>query len=131
MDGRDALHEQLESLHAISVEITALRDMAAIHDRDLGYCLKLTESTFAFTGLLTDDARSMDVAATKRLQPSPDSYDRFHEMPVCTSVFGINISEQRPTISNDVAPDPHIVGAPTGPPRSRPSRACRCGWARI
>ena len=31
MGGRDALHEQLESLHAISVEIAALRDMAEIH----------------------------------------------------------------------------------------------------
>ncbi len=116
MGGRDALHEQLESLHAISVEIAALRDMAEIHDRALGYCLKLTDSKFAFTGLLADDARSMDVAATKGFQPSPDFYDRFHEMPVRSSVFGITITEQRPTISNDVAHDPHSVGAPTGHP---------------
>jgi signal transduction histidine kinase len=117
MDGRDVLHEQLESLHAISVEIAAVRDMAEIHDRALGYCLKLTDSKFAFTGLLTDDARSMDVAATKGFQPSPDFYDRFHEMPVRSSVFGITIIEQRPTISNDVAHDPHSVGVPTGHPR--------------
>lgn len=112
----DALREQLESLHAISVEIAALRDIAEIHDRALGYCLKLTGSKFAFTGLLTDDARSMDVAATKGFQPSPDFYERFHEMPVRSSVFGITITEQRPTISNDVAHDPHSVGTPSGHP---------------
>jgi hypothetical protein len=69
MDGTDALHEQLESLHSISVEIAALRDMAEIHDRALGYCLKLTDSQFAFTGLLTDAGRSLDVAAIKGFQP--------------------------------------------------------------
>jgi transcriptional regulator with GAF, ATPase, and Fis domain len=117
MDGRDALHEQLESLHAISVEIAALRDMAEIHDRALGYCLKLTDSEFAFTGLVTDDARSMDVAAIKGFQPaSPDFYDRFHEIPVRSSVFGLTITEQRPTVSNDVPHDPHSVGTPPGHP---------------
>jgi hypothetical protein len=33
MGGMDALHEQLESLHALSVEIAALRDTAEIDDR--------------------------------------------------------------------------------------------------
>lgn len=117
MGDRDALHEQLESLHAISVEIAALREMAEIHDRALGYCLKLTDSEFAFTGLLADDARSMDVAATKGFQPaSPDFYDRFRQIPVRSNVFGLAITEQRPTISNDVAHDPHSVGVPPGHP---------------
>jgi signal transduction histidine kinase len=56
------------------------------------------------------------VAATKALQPSPDFYDRFHEMPVRSSVFVITITEQQPTISNNVARDTHSVGAPPGPP---------------
>ena len=117
MDGTHALHEQLESLHVISVEIAALRDIAEIHDRALGYCLKLTHSKFAFTGLLTDAGRSLDVAAIKGFQPtSPDFYDQFHEIPVRSSVLGITITEQRPIISNDVAHDPHSVGTPPGHP---------------
>jgi signal transduction histidine kinase len=117
MAGTDALHEQLESLHAISVEIAALRDMAEIHDRALGYCLKLTDSQFAFTGLLTDAGRSLDVAAIKGFQPTTsDFYDQFHEIPVRSSVLGITVTEQRPTISNDVAHDPHSVGTPPGHP---------------
>ena len=117
MDGTNALHAQLESLHAISVEIAALRDMAEIHDRALGYCLKLTDSKFAFTGLLTDAGAGMDVAAIKGFQPArPDFYDRFREMSVRSSVVGIAVTEQRPTISNDVAHDPHSVGTPPGHP---------------
>ncbi|MEA2974278.1 MAG: hypothetical protein QOG82_2736, partial [Actinomycetota bacterium] len=46
------LHEQLVSLHSISVEIAGLHDLHEIHDRALGYCLELTDSEFAFTGLL-------------------------------------------------------------------------------
>lgn len=83
MDGTDALHEQLESLHAFSVEIAALRDMAKIHDRALDYCLKFTDSNFVFTGLPTDAGRSMDVAAIKGSEPAgPNFSERFHEMPV-------------------------------------------------
>jgi signal transduction histidine kinase len=56
-------------------------------------------------------------AATKGFQPaSPEFYDRFHEMPVRPSVFGITITEERPTISNDVVHDPHSVGVPPGHP---------------
>ena len=117
MDNGDLLREQLESLHAISVQIAALRDMSEIHDRALGYCLELTESTYAFTGLLVDEPGRMDVAAIKGFRPSsPEFYAQFHLMAVRSSVVGIVITEQRRYISNDVEHDPHSVGQPSGHP---------------
>ena len=50
----DNLHEQLASLHSISVEMAGLHELSDIHDLALGYCLELTDSEFAFTGLLRD-----------------------------------------------------------------------------
>jgi len=50
----DNLQKQLSSLHSISVQIAGLHDLAEIHDQALGYCLNLTNSEFAFTGLLRD-----------------------------------------------------------------------------
>ena len=114
----DAFREQLESLHAISVEIAAMHDMSDIHDRALGYCLELTESEFAFTGLLTNGHRRMDVAAIKGFEvSSPEFYAKFHEMAVRSSVVGVTITEERPTISNDVEHDSQSVGTPPGHPR--------------
>jgi hypothetical protein len=73
-------HEQLASLHSISVEIVGLHDIAEIHDWVLGYCMKLTDSQFAFTGLLRDTVDAdgaqvkvsdqvMDIAATRGFDP--------------------------------------------------------------
>ncbi len=117
MDDERTLHEQLDSLHAISVEIAALRDMHQIHDRTLEYCIELTGSKFAFTGLLTDGSSRMDVAAIRGFEPvSQDFYEKFHLMVVRSSVFGVTLVEHRPTISNDVANDPNSVGTPPGHP---------------
>lgn len=117
MNDRHPLHEQLDSLHAISVEIAALRDMDQIHDRALTYCLDLTGSQFAFTGLLTDGSSRLDVAAIKGFEPvSQDFYEKFHLMVVRSSVFGVTLVEHRATISNDVANDPNSVGTPPGHP---------------
>ena len=116
MGGRDALHEQLESLHAISVEMAAVRDMAEMHDRALGHRPKLTDSKSPFSGLHNDHARSMDASAAQGRQPSPDINDRLHEMHARSSVFGVTISERPPNSSNDVADDHPIVGAPTDHP---------------
>jgi signal transduction histidine kinase len=117
VNDKDTLHEQLDSLHAISVEIAALRDMNQIHDRTLEYCIELTGSKFAFTGLLTDGSSRMDVAAIRGFEPvSQDFYEKFHLMIVRSSVFGVTLVEHRPTISNDVANDPNSVGTPPGHP---------------
>ncbi|MDQ1427723.1 MAG: hypothetical protein QOK39_1199 [Acidimicrobiaceae bacterium] len=117
MGDLDTLQAQLASLHDISVEIAGLRDMPEIHDRALGYCLELTGSTLAFTGLLTDGPNRMDVAAIKGFEPSsPEFYAQFQHMAVRASVVGVTIIEQRPNISDDVAHDPHTVGQPPGHP---------------
>jgi signal transduction histidine kinase len=124
----DNLQEQLASLHSISVEIAGLHDLAEIHDQALGYCLNLTDSEFAFTGLLRDanvDAADgqikvsdpvMDVAAIRGFDPSPDFYEMFHLMLLRSSVAGVVIREDRSYRTNDVDADPHSVGRPDGHP---------------
>lgn len=112
--------EHLESIHAISVEIAALRQLPAIYDRALAYCLDLTRSTMGFVDLVRDDGPAMDVVAVKGFQPSdPQLYERFRTMPIRPSVFGIVILEERPYLSDDVAHDPLRVGTPPGHPEVR------------
>lgn len=128
----DKLHEQLASLHSISAEIAGLHELAQIHDQALGYCLNLTRSQFAFTGLLRDtsDANAtggritvsdqlMDVAAIKGFAPSPEFYDTFRLMLLRPSVVGVVIKENRCYRANDVPADPHSVGQPPGHPPIR------------
>lgn len=128
----DNVHEQLASLHSISVEIAGLHDLAEIHDRALGYCVELTDSEFAFTGLLHDAKTGvvasgeievsdevMDVAAIKGFNASPDFYELFHLMAVRSSVVGVVIKENRSYIANEVEADPYSVGQPGGHPPVR------------
>ena len=128
----DSLYEQLASLHSISVEIAGLHELAEIHDRALGYCLELTNSEFAFTGLLHDTKLGvlasgeievsdevMDVAAIRGFHVTPDFYRLFHLMALRTSVVSVAIKENRSYIANDVAGDPHSVGQPGGHPPVR------------
>jgi len=128
----DNFQEQLASLHAISAEIAGLRQLAEIHDQALGYCLTLTGSQFAFTGLLRDTGDAgdggaggtagdqvMDVAAIKGFDPSPEFYHRFHLMLLRSSVVGVVIKENRCYRANDVPADPHSVGQPRGHPPVR------------
>ncbi|MEY2415295.1 MAG: hypothetical protein QOH53_629 [Ilumatobacteraceae bacterium] len=120
MTSDDYLRRQLDSMHAISVEIAALHEMAEIHDRALNYCRDLTASEFAFTGLLVDGPRVMDVAAISGFEPvDPHFYELFHRMAVRSSIVGRTIREERPTMSNDVLHDPRGVGQPTGHPPVR------------
>jgi signal transduction histidine kinase len=120
MASREELQEQLESLHLVSAEIAALHEMQAIHDQALGYCLDLTGSEYAFTGLLVDGPRLMDVAAIKGFEGvDPAFYAEFHLMGVRSSVVGVVIKERRPKIANDVPHDPHSVGQPPGHPSIR------------
>jgi GAF domain-containing protein len=113
-------HEQLESLYGISAEIARLRGLAEIYDLALTYCLALTESEMGFIDLVNEHRVDMDVVAVKGLAPSdPKFYERFKRMPVRPSVFGIVITEGRPTISNDVENDPGRMGQPPGHPRVR------------
>lgn len=110
--------DQLESLHQISVEVAAIRDLPLIYDRALTHCLALTRSAMGFVGLLADDRVSVDVVAVKGFTPlDADFFERFKTIPVRPSVFGIVITEQRPHISNDVDHDPLRVGTPPGHPR--------------
>ena len=44
--------DQLESLHQISVEVAAIRELPRIYDRALTHCLALTRSAMGFVGLL-------------------------------------------------------------------------------
>lgn len=127
------LQAQLASLHSISVEIAGLHELAEIHERALGYCLQLTDSEFAFTGLLRDSGgvgatasgqletseHVMDVAAIKGFDPSPEFYALFHQMAVRPSVVGVAIVEERSYIANDVGDDPHSIGQPIGHPPIR------------
>jgi signal transduction histidine kinase len=111
---------QLTSLHAISVEIAALRQLSQIYDRALGYGLDLTESVMGFIDLLSDEQIDMDVVAVKGFEPlDPQFFERFRRMPVRPSVFGVVITEGQPHISNDVAHDPLSVGQPPGHPPVR------------
>ena len=128
----DNLHEQLASLHSISVEMAGLHELSDIHDLALGYCLQLTDSEFAFTGLLRDTSvgvtasgeievsdNVMDVAAIKGFVPSADFYELFHLMALRSSVVGVVITENRSYVANDVGADPHSVGQPRGHPPVR------------
>lgn len=113
---RDDWQAQLESLYAISVEIAGLRELSAVMDRALEYCLALTASTFGFVGLV-DGPETMDVAAIRGFVPDrPDFYERFRKIPIRRTIFGIVILEGRPNISNDVRNDPLHRGAPRGHP---------------
>jgi DNA-binding CsgD family transcriptional regulator len=127
-----SLHEQLAALHSISVEIAGLHELSVIHDRALGYCLELTASEFAFTGLLRDtrvgvvaSGRAeisdcvMDVAAIKGFEPTPAFYALFHLMALRCSVVGVVIIKNMPYLSNDVSADVHSVGQPPGHPPIR------------
>lgn len=127
-----SLREQLASLHSISVEVAGLHELSAIHDRALGYCLELTASEFAFTGLLRDTRvgvvasgrpeisdRVMDVAAIKGFEPTPSFYALFHLMALRSSVVGVVIAEKRSYLANDVSGDAHSVGQPPGHPPIR------------
>lgn len=113
---RDDWQAQLESLYAISVEIAGLRELSAVMDRALEYCLALTASTFGFVGLV-DGPATMDVAAIRGFVPDrPDFYERFRKIPIRRTIFGIVILEGRANISNDVRNDPLHRGAPLGHP---------------
>ncbi len=112
----DDWQAQLESLYAMSVEIAGLRELSAVMDRALEYCLDLTASTFGFVGLV-DGPETMDVAAIRGFVPDrPDFYERFRKIPIRRTIFGIVILEGRPNISNDVRNDPLHRGAPRGHP---------------
>jgi signal transduction histidine kinase len=116
MTGRD-LREQLASLHAISVEIAALHEISEIHERALDFCRELTDSALAFTGLVVHGTGVMDVAAIRGFEPTTDDfYEDFHLMALRSSVVGVTIKEERPSIANDVVHDPLSVGVPPGHP---------------
>jgi signal transduction histidine kinase len=121
-----------EQLASISVEIAALHELRQICDRALGYCLTLTGSEFAFTGLLQDanegviasgqaevSDQVMDIAAIKGFSASSDFYRSFHLMALRSSVVGVVIKENRSYVANDVDQDPHSVGQPSGHPAVR------------
>jgi signal transduction histidine kinase len=111
------LREQLESLHEISVEIAALRELPQIYERALSHCLELTHSMMGFVGLLTEDRVSLEVVAVKGFRPlDPMFLERFQTIPVRPSVFGIVITEERSYISNDAPRDRLRVGTPPGHP---------------
>jgi signal transduction histidine kinase len=94
--------------------------MSEIHERALSYCRELTASEIAFTGLLVDGPRVMDVAAISGFgRVDQRFYDQFHKMTLRSSVVGVTIREQRSNISNDVAHDPQSVGVPQGHPPVR------------
>lgn len=120
MQGIDALGEQLDSLLSISADIASLRELQAVEDRALTYCLHLTDSEFGFIGLLNDDQDEMTVDAIKGFEPyMPGFVEQYRFMSVRPSVFGVTITEGRPYISNDVDHDPHRVGTPPGHPPLR------------
>src|ERR1700736_4864605 len=102
-----SLREQLDSLHAISVEIASLRDLTQIYQRALAYCLALPGSEIGFIGLLPDPPVFMDLVAVDGLVVFDVAfYEQFRRMPVRTSVFGVTLVEERPYISNDADHDP-------------------------
>jgi signal transduction histidine kinase len=109
--------EQLDSLYEMSVDVAAQRELDAVYERALTYCLALTASAMGFIDLVNEQRVDMDVVAIKGFVPSdPSFFDRFRRMPVRPSVFGVVITEERSYISNDVEHDPHAVGAPPGHP---------------
>ena len=123
MGDQDNLHDQLLSLHAISVEIAGLHELGAIQDRALDYCLELTSSELGFIGILREPGTGiiatgelaisdmvMDVAAIKGFDPNPQFYSQFHLMALRSSVVGVVISEGCSHLTNDVDSDPHSVG---------------------
>ena len=111
---------QLESLHAIWVEVSRLHELPQVLDRALEYCLKVTGSEFGFVGLLNASKQMMDVAAIKGFEPSdPTFYERFRLIPVRPTLFGMVVLEGRICISNDVINDPRRVGQPSGHPPVR------------
>ena len=129
MAHEDNLHEQLASLHSISVEIAGLHELGEIHDRALGYCLELTDSEFAFTGLLHDterrgrchrrdrgERRGDGRRGDQRLRSQPGLLPLVPSDGVRSSVVGVVIKENRSYIANDVHDDPHSVGQPDGHP---------------
>ena len=69
-------YRQLESLHAIWVEVSRLHELPQVLDRALEYCLKVTGSEFGFVGLLNASKQMMDVAAIKGFEPSDNARDR-------------------------------------------------------
>src|SRR5438270_5710796 len=101
--GIDHFGEQLDSLHAISVEIVSLRDLEKIYRRALASCLALTESEVGFIGLLSDPPDYLDLVAVDGLVVFDLAfYQQFRRMPVRSSVFGVTLVEERSYISNDV-----------------------------
>jgi signal transduction histidine kinase len=111
------LLEQLRSLHLLSVEIAALHDLADVYDQALTHGLALTGSPMGFIGLLDDERGELDIVGMKGFEPTdPTFYTHFRRMPVRPSVFGVTITEERSTVSNDVALDPNRVGQPPGHP---------------
>jgi signal transduction histidine kinase len=116
----------------MSVEIAGLHELTEIHDRALGYCLDLTHSQLAFTGLIRAPGigtvasgrmeisdKVMDVVAIRGFDPSPDFYELFRLMALRSSVAGVVIREERSYLANDVEADPHSVGQPDGHPPIR------------
>jgi len=113
-------YRQMESLHAIWVEVSRLHELPQVLDRALDYCLKVTRSEFGFVGLLNASKQMMDVAAIKGFEPSdPTFYERFRLIPVRPTLFGMVVLEGRICISNDVINDPRRVGQPNGHPPVR------------
>jgi signal transduction histidine kinase len=114
------LYRQLESLHAIWVEVSRLHELPQVLDRALEYCLKVTGSEFGFVGLLNASKQMMDVAAIKGFEPmDPTFYERFRLIPVRPTLFGTVVLEGRICISNDVINDPRRLGQPRGHPPVR------------
>jgi signal transduction histidine kinase len=113
----DRSAEQLDSLHAMSLDIASLRELPQIYRRALAYCLDLTDSDMGFIGLLSDPPDYLDLVAVDGLVLFDVAfYEQFRRMPVRSSVFGVTLVEERPYISNDVDHDPHRVGRPPGHP---------------
>jgi signal transduction histidine kinase len=115
-----ALREQLQLLHALSVEIAALRNLQEVYDRTLTYCLQLTGSDMGAIDLLSDDGDELELVAIKGFHPTDSSFlARHRTTPVRPSLFGLVIIEGRSRISNDVEHDPDRIGTPDGHPIPR------------
>src|SRR5438094_7797008 len=113
-------YRQMESLHAIWVEVSRLHELPQVLDRALEYCLQVTGSEFGFVVLLNASKQMMDVAAIKGFEPlDPTFYERFRLIPVRPTLFGTVVLEGRICISNDVMNDPRRVGQPSGHPPVR------------
>jgi two-component system sensor histidine kinase DevS len=120
MKTNERVREQLESLYAMSVQVASLRDLSEVYDLALTYSVALTQSEMGFIDLLNEDRVDMDVVAVTGFTPDDAKfYERFKRMPVRPSVFGRVITEERPSISDDVENDPAAVGQPPGHPAVR------------